>query len=122
MTTPQKLKIALAQLNPVVGDLVGNAKMAASAHAKAKAAGADLIVFPELFLTGYPPEDLVLKPAFQQAARRQTEALAKTLHEGPAVLLGTIWPEEGKIYNAVVLLRGGKVETVRTKYDLPNYG
>jgi NAD+ synthase len=122
MTATASLKIALAQLNPVVGDLAGNAKMAAAAHAKAKAAGADLIVFPELFLTGYPPEDLVLKPAFQDAALRHVEDLATTLRDGPAVLLGTIWPEDGKVYNAAVLLKGGKVETVRTKYDLPNYG
>ena len=122
MSISQKLRIALAQLNPVVGDLAGNAKMAADAHASAKAAGADLIVFPELFLTGYPPEDLVLKPAFQDAARRHVEHLAKTLQDGPAILLGTIWPDGGKVYNSAVLLRGGKVETVRTKYDLPNYG
>ncbi len=122
MSIAQKLKIALAQLNPVVGDLAGNAKMAANAHAKAKAAGAHLIVFPELFLTGYPPEDLVLKPAFQQAARYRVEELAKSLSDGPAILLGTIWPEDGKVYNAVVLLKDGAVATVRTKYDLPNYG
>ncbi len=122
MTAKASLKIALAQLNPVVGDLAGNAKMAAGAHASAKAAGADLIVFPELFLTGYPPEDLVLKPAFQDAARRHVEELAKALNDGPAVLLGTIWPEDGKVYNAVALLKNGNVETVRTKYDLPNYG
>ena len=122
MSATASLKIALAQLNPVVGDLAGNAKMATDAHASAKAAGADLIVFPELFLTGYPPEDLVLKPAFQDAARRHVEELAKTLRDGPAVLLGTIWPEDGKVYNAAVLLTNGRIETVRTKYDLPNYG
>jgi NAD+ synthase len=63
------MRIALAQLNPTVGDLGGNAKRAVDAHARARAAGADVIVFSELFLNGYPPEDLVLKPAFQDATR-----------------------------------------------------
>ena len=115
-------KIALAQLNPVVGDLAGNAKKAEAAHAQAKAAGADLVVFPELFLNGYPPEDLVLKPAFQDATHAHLEALAKSCNPGPAILIGTIWREDGRLYNAVALLDGGKIETVRLKVDLPNYG
>ena len=119
---PMKLKIALAQLNPIVGDLDGNAKMAAAAHAKAKDAGADLLVLPELFLNGYPPEDLVLKPAFQDATHAQLGALAKSCKDGPAILIGTIWREEGHLYNAVALLDDGKVATVRLKADLPNYG
>jgi NAD+ synthase len=116
------LRITLAQLNPVVGDLAGNAKMAVEAHAQAKKAGADIVVFPELFLNGYPPEDLVLKPAFQDATHAQLEALAKTCNSGPALLIGTIWREEGHLYNAVALLDGGKIEAVRLKADLPNYG
>lgn len=116
------LKIALAQLNPTVGDLAGNAAKLTAAHADAARQGADLIVFSELFLTGYPPEDLVLKPAFQAAARATLDDLAATLTAGPAVLVGTIWPEGGKLYNAVVLLDGGKIAAVRTKVDLPNYG
>ena len=116
------LKIALAQLNPTVGDLAGNAAKLRSAHAQAAILGADLVVFSELFLTGYPPEDLVLKPAFQAAARSALEELAATLSGGPGVLVGTIWPDAGKLYNAVVLLDGGKIAAVRTKYDLPNYG
>jgi NAD+ synthase len=116
------LKIALAQLNPIVGDLAGNEKKLIEARAKAAAEGADLIVFPELFLTGYPPEDLVLKPAFHNAARAQVEALAKNLGPGPAVLVGTVWPDQGAIYNAVVLLADGEVSAVRHKVDLPNYG
>jgi NAD+ synthase len=122
LTLNPKLKIALAQLNPVVGDLAGNAKKAEAAHATAKAAGADLVVFPELFLNGYPPEDLVLKPAFQHATHAQLEMLAKSCHDGPAMLIGTIWREQGKLYNAVALLDGGKIEAVRLKADLPNYG
>ena len=116
------LRIALAQLNPVVGDLAGNARKAAEAHGQAKAQGADLIVFPELFLNGYPPEDLVLKPAFQDATRATLEELAVTCRDGPAILIGAIWREEDKLYNAVAYLDAGRIEAVRFKVDLPNYG
>jgi len=102
-------KLALAQLNPVVGDIDGNLKTARAARAEAAAKGADLIVFPELFVTGYPPEDLVRKPAFAAAARAVVEAIAaETSDGGPGVLTGTIWAEEGKLYNAAVLLDGGR--------------
>ncbi len=117
-----RLKIALAQANPTLGDLDGNIEKLKAMRAQAAAQGADLLVFPELFITGYPPEDLVLKPAFQDAARRRVEALGAELGDGPAVLAGTVWPEDGKVYNAVVLLEGGKVDAVRFKVDLPNYG
>jgi NAD+ synthase len=117
------LKIALAQLNPVVGDLAGNAARARKARAEAAAKGADLIVFSELFITGYPPEDLVRKPAFAAAARNTVEALAKeTADGGPGVVIGTIWEEDGKLYNAAALLDAGRIEGVRFKVDLPNYG
>jgi NAD+ synthase len=119
---PASLKIALAQLNPIVGDLAGNERKLLDARAAAAAQGADLVVFPELFLTGYPPEDLVLKPAFHNAARAQVEALAARLGPGPAVLVGTVWPDNGAIYNAVTLLDQGAVVAVRRKVDLPNYG
>ncbi|AHB49304.1 NAD synthetase [Hyphomicrobium nitrativorans NL23] len=119
---PTSLKIALAQLNPTVGDLDGNEKKLLDARAIAAAEGVDLVVFPELFLTGYPPEDLVLKPAFHAAARARAEALAARLGPGPAVLVGTVWPEGDAIYNAVLLLDGGTVAAVRHKVDLPNYG
>ena len=123
MATPtSSLKIALAQLNPTVGDLAGNVAKLKRARADAMKLGADLVVFPELFITGYPPEDLVLKPAFQRATRSAVEALALELGPGPAVLTGTIWPEDGKVYNAVALIEDGKVSAVRFKVDLPNYG
>lgn len=122
MNTPAQFRIALAQLNPVVGDLAGNAAMAMRAHAQAKAAGADLVVFSELFLTGYPPEDLVLKPAFQKATLSTLEKLARDCADGPAMLIGSIWQDNGHLYNAAVLLDGGKFEAVRFKVDLPNYG
>ena len=116
------MKIALAQLNPTLGDLAGNVAKAKQAHAEGRARGADLVVLPELFITGYPPEDLVLKPAFARAAREVTEALATQIVDGPGLLVGTVWPEDGKVYNAVVLIEGGAIAAVRTKVDLPNYG
>jgi NAD+ synthase len=116
------MRIALAQLNPTVGDLDGNARRAADAHAQARALGADVVVFPELFLNGYPPEDLVLKPAFQDATRTTLERLAAECADGPAILMGTIWRGDGKVYNAVALLDRGRIEAVTVKADLPNYG
>ena len=117
------LKIALAQLNPVVGDLAGNAARLRQARAQAAAKGADLVIYPELFITGYPPEDLVRKPAFAAAARAMVEQLApETGDGGPGVIVGTVWPEEGRLYNSIVLLDGGRVQAVRHKVDLPNYG
>src|SRR5215467_14116604 len=96
--------ISLAQLNPTVGDVEGNAARARAARARARADGADLVVLPELFLAGYPPEDLVLKPAFQAACREAVENLARqTADDGPAVLIGTPWVEDGKLYNACAL-------------------
>ena len=116
------MRIALAQLNATVGDLAGNARRAAEAHAKAAALSADVIVFPELFLNGYPPEDLVLKPAFQDATRAELERLATACAEGPAILIGTIWRKDGKVYNAVALLDRGRIEAITAKAELPNYG
>src|SRR5215468_4746998 len=123
MSVPHRLAIAIAQLNPIVGDVSGNADKARSARAKAAAAGADLILFSELFICGYPPEDLVLKPALQAACRAAVEALARdTADGGPAMLIGTPWAEDGKLYNAVALLDGGRIASLRFKVDLPNYG
>src|SRR5580700_58287 len=118
-----RLALAIAQLNPVVGDVAGNAGKARQARAAAAASGADLVVFSELFIAGYPPEDLVLKPAFQAACRAAVEALAReTADGGPAVLVGTPWVERGKLYNAVALLDRGRIAAVRFKVNLPNYG
>jgi NAD+ synthase len=123
MTAPRTLKIALAQLNPTVGDVAANEAKARVARAEAARLGADLVMFTELFLAGYPPEDLVLKPAFQDACRAACERLAReTADGGPAVLMGLPWADAGLLYNAYALLDGGSVAAVRFKVDLPNYG
>lgn len=114
-----RLRIGIAQINPVVGDIRGNVEKVKAASAKLS--DCDLIVFPELVISGYPPEDLVMKPAFAADCRAATEALAKDAAGGPALLVGTPWPEGGKRYNAVALLDGGEVAAVRYKVDLPNY-
>src|SRR6185312_5482703 len=96
-----KFKLALAQLNPVVGDIEGNAKKAHEARARAADEGADLIAFTELYLTGYPIEDLVLKPALQQAAQAALESLARdTKDGGPAMLMGLPFADGLFVYNA----------------------
>ncbi|MCC6920618.1 MAG: NAD+ synthase [Alphaproteobacteria bacterium] len=117
-----RLTIALVQANPKMGDLAGNIAKAREYRAQAAAQGADLVVFTELFACGYPPEDLVLKPAFQADCRAAVEGLAKDTVTGPAVLIGVPWAEDGKLYNAYALLDGGTVKNVRFKVDLPNYG
>ena len=122
MSEPQFI-VTLAQLNPTVGDVAGNAAKARAARGTAKAAGADLVVLSELFIAGYPPEDLILKPAFQAACRAAVEELAReTADGGPAVLIGTPWVEDGKLYNACALLDGGRIAALRFKANLPNYG
>jgi NAD+ synthase len=118
-----RLAICCAQLNSTVGDIAGNAEKVRRARATAQEQGADLVVFPELFIAGYPPEDLVLKPAFQTACQLAIEALAReTADGGPALLVGAPWVDAGKVYNAVALLDGGSIAALRFKVDLPNYG
>ncbi|MBI1236744.1 MAG: NAD+ synthase [Alphaproteobacteria bacterium] len=114
-----KLRIASAQLNPTVGDISANLDKARAARAEAAANGADLIVFPEVFILGYPPEDLVLKPAAVEACHAAIQAFAK--EPGIAALIGTPWREDGRLYNAVVLIDGGEIKATRYKHDLPNY-
>jgi NAD+ synthase len=118
-----RLAIAVAQLNPTVGDISGNLSRARAARAVAARDGADLVAFSELFIAGYPPEDLVLKPAFQASCRSAVENLAReTSDGGPAVLIGTPWLEDRKLYNAYALLAEGRIKAVRFKVNLPNYG
>jgi NAD+ synthase len=115
------LTIALAQMSQCVGDLRGNAD---AMIAMRKNAGAvDLILFPELQLIGYPPEDLVLKPALAARAAVELERMAAaTADGGPAMLVGTIIKEDGLLYNAMALLDGGRIAGVVRKHELPNYG
>lgn len=122
MTETQTLRIALAQLNPTVGNVQANAEKARDAHKTAAEFGADLLLFPELFIAGYPPEDLVLKPAFQEACMAAIRSLADVTRDGPAMLIGTPWVEGEKLYNAIALLENGAVKDLRYKVDLPNYG
>lgn len=115
------LKITLAQLNQSVGDLAGNA--AAMLAARERARGADLVVFPELALIGYPPEDLVLKPALIERAASELETLAcYTADGGPAMLVGSVFVQDGALHNGVALLDSGKIAAIRFKHELPNYG
>ena len=117
----ERLTIAFAQLNQRVGDLEANA--AAMLDWRAEAAGADLIIFPELQLTGYPPEDLILKPEFVRRCHEATDRLvAATAEPGPAMLIGTVIADGGAVYNAVILAEGGQIVGRTLKHELPNYG
>ncbi|MBT7157990.1 MAG: NAD+ synthase [Rhodospirillaceae bacterium] len=117
------LKIALAQINPRVGDITENTELVREARREAAGLGADLVVFGELVLCGYPPEDLVLKEAFQDAVADAVAALAaETADGGPGILVTAPWRDQGLLYNAVVLLDGGEIVAARYKHDLPNYG
>jgi NAD+ synthase len=116
-----RLKIAFAQMNQRVGDLEGNA--AAMLDMRRRAAGADLLMCPELQLTGYPPEDLVLKPEFVRRTMETAEKLVEaTIEPGPAMLIGTIVSEGGLNYNAMILADGGRIVGRTLKRELPNYG
>ena len=116
-----KLVIALAQMTQSVGDLKANAD--AMLEWRSRAMGADLIVFPELQLIGYPPEDLVLKPALVDRANHELDRLAQaTADGGPAMLVGTVVASQGVLFNVVALLEDGAVTAVRQKRELPNYG
>ncbi len=120
MTDP--FRIALAQLNPVMGDIAGQSG-AQARDARAGAADADLILFSELFIIGYPPEDLVLKPALQADVRDAVESLARGHRDGgPAVLIGAPWVEDGKLYNACCCSMAARIAARSFKHDLPNYG
>ncbi|OAN51076.1 NAD+ synthase [Paramagnetospirillum marisnigri] len=116
------LSIALAQINPVVGDVAGNARLIRDARAKAAEMGADLVVFGELCVCGYPPEDLVLKGAFLDACEEVVHQLAAETVTGPAMLIGSPWRMTDRTHNAALLLDHGRVAATRLKHHLPNYG
>ena len=117
------LTIALAQLNPTVGDIVGNTRKLREARVTAAELGADLMVASELVLPGYPPEDLVIRSSFQDAVVAAVDELAaETNDDGPGMLIGAFWREKSEVFNAAILIDQGKVQAVRLKHDLPNYG
>ena len=122
-TPPDVLRIAVAQLNPIVGDIAGNLAKAREARADAARHGADLVLFTELFIAGYPPEDLVLKPAFLTACERAvSEFAAETADGGPGVIIGTPLKRDSGTHNSIVFADAGKIIAERYKVDLPNYG
>src|SRR5580658_3708570 len=122
IASPDSLTIAIAQLDPTVGDIAGNLAKLRQAMDEAAQLGADLVVASELYVAGYPPEDLVLKPAFVAACQAAVREFAKATTRGPAVILGTPWRQDGKLYNAAALLENGWISALRFKHELPNYG
>lgn len=116
-----RLIITLVQCGQTMGDLARNAD--AMLQARAEAQDCDLIVFPELQLIGYPPEDLVLKPALIARAQTELERMAATTADGgPAMLVGSVFQREGALFNGIALLDGGQIAAIRLKHELPNYG
>jgi NAD+ synthase len=115
------LTIVLAQLDQRVGDLIANAD--AMLAVRARYPNADLILFPEMQLIGYPAEDLIMRPALLRRAEVQLARLAAATDDGgPAMLVGSVFPDKGVLYNGVALLDRGAVAAVRYKRELPNYG
>ncbi len=117
-----RLLLAFAQIDPVVGDIAGNMAKILGAWREAQRRGADILVTSELALVGYQPEDFVLKPRVHKVVREAVEALLRETASGPAVLLGTPWAGEGGLYNAALLLDGGRIAATIYKCELPNYG
>ena len=116
----ESFRLTLAQLNPTVGDLAGNAAKARAAWDEGKAAGADLVALPEMFVTGYNTQDLVMKPAFHEAAIETVRQLAADCSDGPALAIGAPWVEDGKLYNAYLVLKDGQITSRSLKHHLPN--
>ena len=113
-------RVTLAQLNPVVGDLGGNAAKARDAWQQGRAAGADLVALPEMFITGYNAQDLVMKRAFHADAIEHVRALARDCADGPALAIGGPWVEGTELFNAYFILKGGRIASTVLKHNLPN--
>ncbi len=120
MRMSEMFRLTLAQLNPTVGDLAGNAALARRAWETGRAAGTDLVALPEMFVTGYNPQDLVLKPAFHQAAIATIDALARDCADGPALAIGGPALDGVGLYNGYYVLQGGRVTARVLKHHLPN--
>jgi NAD+ synthase (glutamine-hydrolysing) len=118
-----KLRVALAQINPTVGDLAGNAALIAASIEKAQSSGAHLVVFPEMIVTGYPVEDLALRPSFQKASKATIAQVAKGIHGDIVAVIGYLdTSADGAPHNAVAVISEGKVVATYIKRHLPNYG
>ena len=115
-----RFRLTLAQLNPTVGDLSGNASLARKAWEAGRDAGTQLVALPEMFITGYNTQDLVMKPAFHQAAIAKLEELARDCADGPALAIGGPALEGAGLYNAYYILRGGRITARVLKHHLPN--
>jgi NAD+ synthase len=115
-----RFRLTLAQLNPTVGDIDGNATQARAAWEAGKQAGANLVALPEMFITGYNTQDLVMKPVFHQSAIAAIEVLARECADGPALCIGGPALEGASLYNAYYILSGGKVSACVLKHHLPN--
>ncbi|MGB0901285.1 NAD+ synthase [Halocynthiibacter sp.] len=115
-----RFKLTLAQLNPTVGAIEANADKARAAFAEGQAAGADMVALPEMFISGYNTQDLVMKPAFQAACMTAVKALAVDCANGPALGVGGPFVEDGKLFNAYFILKGGKIASTVLKHHLPN--
>ncbi len=115
-----RFRITLAQLNPTVGDIEGNAAKALAVWEQAREAGADLVAFPEMFITGYNTQDLILKPVFHRAAMAAVQDLAAQCADGPAVAIGGPWAENDSLFNAYLILKGGRITSKVLKHHLPN--
>jgi len=113
--------IAIAQTNFTVGDIAGNVEKIAALHKKAAAQKADLIIFSEMSITGYPPEDLVLRKGFQEEAMQAVAQLVQLTRNGPAILAGGLWREKTSLYNTAFLIESGIVLHRQYKHNLPNY-
>ncbi len=123
MASAETLRIALAQINPHVGALRANAERIRAARAEGARLGADLVITPEFSISGYPPEDLVRKPAFVEACAAAIADLAQeTADGGPGLVVGGPWQDGEKLYNALFVLEGGRILARRAKHELPNYG
>ena len=117
-----KLRIALAQVNPTVGDLAANAELVRQNVATAQSAGAHIVVFPEMVLTGYPVEDLALRPSFQSASQKAIAELAKELTGEIVAIVGYLDQVNGAPQNMVAVISGGAIQARYAKCHLPNYG